>query len=168
MGRMDTKNGTIYEIAQWYPRMAVYDDVVGWNTLPYLGQGEFYLEYGDFDFSLTVPQDHLVVASGELQNPKDVLTSQEQNLLEKASKSDKTVIIRGADEIKPLDQRPPHLGKKIWHFKMRNARDVAWASSRAFIWDAARINLPSERKSIAMSVYPVESAGDSAWSRSTE
>jgi hypothetical protein len=168
MGRMDTKNGTIYEIAQWYPRMAVYDDVIGWNTLPYLGQGEFYLEYGDFDFSLTVPEDHVVVASGELQNPRDVLTSQERSHLEAAAKSDKSVIIKGADEIKPLDQRPSHLGRKTWHFKMHNARDVAWASSRAFIWDAARVNLPSGRRCIAMSVYPVESAGDSAWSRSTE
>jgi hypothetical protein len=168
MGRTPTKNGTIYEIAQWYPRMAVYDDVVGWNTLPYLGQGEFYLDYGDFDYSLTVPDDYLVVASGELENPKDVLTSQERDRLAEAAKSDKTVIIRSADEIKPLDQRPSHLGKKTWHFKMTNSRDVSWAASRAFIWDAARINLPSGRKCMAMSAYPVESVGDSAWSRSTE
>jgi hypothetical protein len=168
MGLTQTKNGTIYEVAQWYPRMEVYDDVIGWNTLPYLGQGEFYLEYGDFDFSITVPEDEIVVASGELQNPKDVLTSRERSRLEEAAKSDQTIMIRGADEIKPLDQRPAHLGRKTWHFKMHNARDVAWAASRAFIWDAARINLPSGRKCIAMSVYPVESEGDSAWSRSTE
>ncbi len=168
MGRTETKNGTIYEIAQWYPRMAVYDDVVGWNTLPYLGQGEFYLDYGDFDFTLTVPEDHIVVASGELQNAKDVLTAQERKLLEEAGKSDKTIVIRGSEDITPLDQRPAHLGRKTWHFKMSNTRDVAWASSRAFIWDAARINLPSGRKCLAMSAYPVESRGDSAWSRSTE
>ena len=168
MGLTRTKNGTIYEVAQWYPRMAVYDDVIGWNTLPYLGQGEFYLEYGDFDFSINVPEEQIVVASGELENPKDVLTSQERSRLEQAATSDKTVMIRSDDEIKPLDQRPAHLGRKTWHFKMHNARDVAWASSRAFIWDAARINLPSGRKCIAMSVYPEESKGDSAWSRSTE
>jgi hypothetical protein len=168
MGMTQTRNGTIYEIAQWYPRMEVYDDVIGWNTLPYLGQGEFYLEYGDFDFTINVPEDLIVVASGELQNPKDVLTSQERSRLEQAAKSDKTVMIRGTDEIKPLDQRPPRLGRKSWHFIMERARDVAWAASRAFIWDAARINLPSGNKCVAMSAYPVESEGDSAWGRSTE
>jgi len=168
MGLTQTKNGTIYEVAQWYPRMAVYDDVKGWNTLPYLGQGEFYLEYGDFDFSVTVPADHIVVASGELENPKDVLTTKERDRLEQAGKSDKSVIIRGANEIRPLDERAKNVGRKTWHFRMRNARDVSWASSRAFIWDAARINLPSGRNCMAMSVYPVESEGDSAWSRSTE
>jgi len=168
MGMTQTEDGTIYEVAQWYPRMAVYDDVKGWNTLPYLGQGEFYLEYGDFDFSVNVPDDEIVVASGELQNPQDVLTPRERSRLEEASKSDKTVVIRGTDEIVPLGSRPSHLRRKTWHFKMRNTRDVAWAASRAFIWDAARINLPSGKKCIAMSVYPLESQGDSAWSRSTE
>ena len=168
MGYTNTKNGIVYEIAQWYPRMAVYDDVQGWNTLPYLGQGEFYLEYGDFDFSIKVPEDHIVVASGELQNASEVLTPQERKLLDDAAKSDKTIVIRGADGVKPLDQRPQHLGTKTWHFKMANARDVAWASSRSFIWDAARIKLPSGKRCLAMSAYPVESAGDSAWGRSTE
>ena len=167
MGLTKTKNGTIYEVAQWYPRMCVYDDVIGWNTLPYLGQGEFYLEYGNFDFSITVPADQIVVASGELENPKEVLTSKERSRLAEAAKSDKTVIIRGADEIKP-EEDSGNVGRKTWHFKMENARDVSWASSRAFIWDAARINLPSGKKCMAMSVYPVESEGDSAWSRSTE
>jgi hypothetical protein len=168
MGRTDTKNGTIYEIAQWYPRMAVYDDVKGWNNLPYLGQGEFYLDYGDFDFTVTAPEDHIVVASGELENAKEVLSTQERKLLEEAGKSDKTIVISGADRVKPIDQRPAHLGRKTWHFKMSNSRDVAWASSRAFIWDAARIILPSGKKCLAMSAYPVESAGDSTWGRSTE
>lgn len=168
MGYTQTKNGTIFEIAQWYPRMAVYDDVIGWNTLPYLGQGEFYLEYGNFDFTLTVPADEIVVASGTLENPKDVLTAQERSRLDEAARSDKTVIIRGADEVKSLPEKPERIGRKTWHFTMTNARDVAWASSRAFIWDAARINLPSGKKCMAMSVYPVESAGDTAWGRSTE
>ncbi|HTY37013.1 MAG TPA: M1 family metallopeptidase [Bacteroidota bacterium] len=168
MGRTETKNGTVYEIAQWYPRMAVYDDVKGWNTLPYLGQGEFYLEYGDFDFTIKAPEDHIVVASGELENASDVLSAQERKLLEEAATSDRTVKIRGAETLKPLAERPAHPGMKSWHFKMTNARDVAWASSRAFIWDAARIKLPSGRRCLAMSVYPVESAGDSSWGRSTE
>ena len=168
MGRTDTKNGAIYEIAQWYPRMAVYDDVQGWNTLPYLGQGEFYLEYGDFDFSIKVPEDHIVVASGELQNADEVLTSHERKLLDEATRSDKTITIRDTNAVKSPDKRPQHPGTKTWHFKMTNARDVSWASSRAFIWDAARIKLPSGRRCLAMSAYPVESAGDSAWGRSTE
>ena len=74
MGYMQTEKGIIYELAQWYPRMEVYDDIIGWNTLPYLGMGEFYLDYGNFDYYLTVPRDQIVVGSGILQNPKEVLT----------------------------------------------------------------------------------------------
>lgn len=168
MGRLETQNGWIYELAQWYPRMAVYDDVKGWNVKPYLGTGEFYLEYGNFDYTINAPSDFIVVGSGELQNPGDVLTKEQRKRLDKASKSDKTVTIIGKDEVGTEDIRPT--GKKMlsWHFKMDHTRDIAWAASKAFIWDAARINLPDGDKSLAMSVYPVESAGDSAWSRSTE
>src|SRR5690625_7794175 len=74
MGRMSKKNGTIYAVAQWYPKMAVFDDVTGWNNLPYLGAGEFYLEYGNFDYKITVPYDHIVVGSGELVNRSEVLS----------------------------------------------------------------------------------------------
>ena len=77
MGRLKTKNGWIDEIAQWYPRMCVYDNVNGWNTLPYLGQGEFYLEYGNIDYSITAPASQIIVGSGELLNPKDVLTAEQ-------------------------------------------------------------------------------------------
>ncbi|MDZ7681513.1 MAG: hypothetical protein U5J63_07285 [Fodinibius sp.] len=94
MGRMDSKNGRIYTLAQWYPRMSVFDDVEGWNTMPYQGAGEFYLEYGDFDYRITVPSNMIVVGSGELENPQEVLTKKEQQRLEKASKSDETVMIR--------------------------------------------------------------------------
>ena len=75
MGRLKTKNGWIYEVAQWFPRMCVYDDIQGWNTLPYLGAGEFYLEYGDIDYTVTAPSNLIVVGSGELQNEKEVLYS---------------------------------------------------------------------------------------------
>lgn len=167
MGRLQTKNGEIYEIAQWFPRMEVYDDVIGWNTLPYLGAGEFYLDYGNFDYSVTVPSDQIVVGSGELENPGDVLTSRERSRLEQARKSDKTVTIRGVNEVPGPDQ-PAAKGTKTWRFRIRNARDVAWATSRAFVWDAARIKLPSGRPCLAMAVYPVEAASDSAWGRSTE
>jgi hypothetical protein len=167
MGRLDTKNGWIYEIAQWYPRMEVFDDVEGWNTIPYLGAGEFYLDYGNIDYSVTAPANMIVVGAGKLQNPKDVLTSTERDRLDQAAKSDKTVFIRTAAEVTDPASRPGK-GMLTWHFHMDNTRDVAWAASKAFIWDAARINLPDGKKALAQSVYPVESAGDSAWGRSTE
>ena len=166
-GILDTKNGKIYAIAQWYPRMCVYDDIEGWNTLPYLGAGEFYLDYGDYDYTVTAPADHIVGGSGELLNPQDVLTPAQLKRYNQAKQSDKTVIIRGAEELNDPASRPKK-ATLTWHFKINNARDVAWASSKAFIFDAARMNLPSGRKGLAMSVYPIESAGDSAWGRSTE
>ena len=166
-GVMQTQNGKIYSIAQWYPRMCVFDDIEGWNTLPYLGAGEFYLDYGDYDYSITAPGNMIVVGSGDLQNPKEVLTPIEIKRLDEARKSDKTVMIRTADEVTQPSSRPQK-GDITWRFKIKNARDVSWAASTAFIWDAARINFPSGRKGLAQSVYPVESAGNDAWGRSTE
>jgi len=168
MGTLKTKKGFIYEIAQWYPRMSVYDDVLGWNTLPYLGAGEFYLEYGDFDFSIEAPSDFIVVASGELQNPNEVLNTKQRERLAEAKRSDDRVYIRTVDEVKALDSVSNVSDYKTWHFKMFKTRDVSWAASRAFVWDAARINLPDNKTSLAMSVYPYEVASDSAWGRSTE
>jgi hypothetical protein len=166
-GILPTKNGNIYAIAQWYPRMCVFDDIIGWNTLPYLGAGEFYLEYGDFDFTIDAPATHIVVASGDLQNPAEVLTAEQVKRLARASQSDKTVMLRSSNEVNnPLSR--PQEERLTWHFKINNARDVAWASSKSFIWDAAKISLPGGRKALAMSVYPEESKGDSAWGRSTE
>lgn len=168
MGTLKTKKGIIYEIAQWYPRMSVYDDVIGWNTLPYLGAGEFYLDYGDFDFTIEAPTDFIVVASGELQNPNEVLTVKQRERLAEAKRSDDRVYIRTVDEAKALDSVSNVSDYKTWHFKMFNSRDISWAASRAFVWDAAKINLPDNKTSIAMSVYPYEVADDSAWGRSTE
>ena len=165
---VETRNGKIYEIAQWYPRMCVYDDRQGWNTLPFLGSGEFYCEYGDFDYRVTVPWDMIVAGSGELQNPQEVLTAREISRLNAARASDATVMIRDAAEIGVPSSRPVHQGMLTWHFKMYNTRDVAFGASRAYIWDAARVNLPEGKKSLAMSVYPVESAGADAWGRATE
>jgi hypothetical protein len=166
MGRLKTKNGWVYEVAQWFPRMAVYDDIQGWNTLPYLGAGEFYLEYGDIDYSITAPSNLVIVGSGSLLNEKEVLTPTQQGRLASARNSDKTVMLRTADEVKNSQPRKP--GNLTWHFKIQNARDAAWAASKAFVWDAARINLPSGKKSLAMSVYPVESIKENGWQRSTE
>ena len=167
-GIMKTKNGKVYAIAQWYPRMCVFDDIQGWNTLPYLGAGEFYLEYGDFDFMITSPSNHIVAASGDLQNPEQVLNNTQLQRYNRAKESDKTIFIRTAEEVNPSYSTASGKSNKTWHFKINNARDVAWASSKAFIWDAARMNLPSGKKGLAMSVYTEESKGDSAWGRSTE
>jgi len=166
-GIQDTKNGKIYAIAQWYPRMCVFDDIEGWNTLPYLGAGEFYLDYGDFDYSVTVPANQIVVGSGELQNPEEVLTPTQLKRYNEARKSEKTVVIRSADEVTESSSRPKK-ENLTWHYKIKNARDVSWAASTSFIWDGAKIDLPSGRKAFAMSVYPIESKGDNGWERSTE
>ncbi|WP_083322047.1 M1 family metallopeptidase [Hymenobacter lapidarius] len=168
LGRLQTKNGEIFEVAQWYPRMAVYDDVEGWNTLPYQS-AEFYLEYGNYDYTINVPANFIVGGSGELVNPAEVLTATQQRRLTQAAGSDKTVLVRSADEVTQANSRPAGKnGRLTWHFRCQQARDVAWAASAAFIWDAAKMNLPSGRKSLAMSLYPTESAQDTAWNRSTE
>jgi hypothetical protein len=167
-GILNTKNGKVYTIAQWYPRMYVYDDIMGWNALPYTGPSEFYLEYGDFDLSITAPANHIVVASGELQNPTEVYTAEQQKRWAEAEKSETTVIIRSADEVNKAESRPAGKKELTWKFKIKNARDVSWASSAAFIVDAAKMDLPSGKKSIAISAYPVESNGNDAWGRSTE
>ncbi len=167
MGRLTTQNGWLYEVAQWYPRMEVYDDILGWNSIPYQGAAEFYLEYGNFDYKITVPAGLVVVGSGELVNPAEVLTAREQSRLAAAYKSEKTVMIRdSSDVVKTADKRK---GNLTWHFVCKNARDVSWAASKAFVWDAARINLPGGKKALAQSVYPTEAIRrPNGWIRSTE
>ncbi|HEY4293399.1 M1 family metallopeptidase [Luteibacter sp.] len=166
-GFAPSKNGTIYEMAQWYPRMCVYDDLRGWDTAPYLNS-EFYLEYGDIDYAVTVPSDMIVAGSGELVNPEDVLTATQRDRLAKARQSDRTVMIRTAAEVTDPASRPRQGGTLTWKFRMKNTRDVAFGASTAYVWDAARINLPEGKTALAMSVYPVESVGQDRWSRSTE
>lgn len=166
-GIQPTKNGDIFAIAQWFPRMCVFDDIRGWNTDPYLGAGEFYCEFGDFDVSITAPSNMVVAASGELQNPQEVLTPKQLQRYNQAKNSDATVIIRdSADVTNPASNMSKPL--LTWKYKMKNSRDFAWTASRSFIWDAARMNLPDGKKGLAQSVYPVESNGDKAWGRSTE
>jgi len=164
-GVTPTEKGDIYEVAQWYPRMAVYDDLRGWDTQPYLGS-EFYLEYGDFDYAVTVPWDFLVVGSGELINPQEVLTRTQQARLKQATDSATTVMVRTPAEVGDPDSRPKNAGTLTWKFHMDHTRDVAFAASPVFVWDAARIDLPDDRHALAMSVYPPEGAGN--WQRSTE
>ncbi|MDN5924401.1 MAG: M1 family metallopeptidase [Xanthomonadales bacterium] len=169
-GRTDwykTKNGDVYEIAQWFPRLCVYDDLRGWDTLPFLNN-EFYLEYGDVDYAVTVPWDYLVAGSGQLMNPQDVLTQTQRQRVAKARSSDKTVMIRSAAEVTDPASRPAHSGTLTWRFHMHNTRDVAFGASKAYVWDAARINLPSGKQALAQSVYPVESIGKDGWQDSTQ
>jgi hypothetical protein len=170
------EHGEIYDMAQWYPRMCVYDDLRGWDTLPYLG-AEFYLEYGHFDYYVEVPWNFIVAGSGELVNAVDVLTKTELARLEDARHSDKTVYIRKPEETTDPASRPKQTGTLTWHFKMDHTRDVVFSASPTFVWDAARMNvkregLPGElaagKVPLAMSVYPVESVGQDAWDRSTE
>ena len=154
----------VYEVAQWYPRMAVYDDVRGWNSEQYYGQGEFYLEYGSFDVSLTVPASMLVAATGTLRNPETVLTAAQRARLARARTSDSTVIIRGRDEIGQASSRPVAPGGMLtWRFTADSVRDFAWAAASHFIWDAARVN---GGRTIVMSFYPP--AGDSLWRFATQ
>jgi Peptidase family M1 domain len=164
-GIQATKNGNMYAVAQWYPRMCVYDDVQGWNTLPYLGPSEFYLEYGDYDVKITAPANHIVLGSGELINAAEVLTTEQLARYEKAKSSNKTILIKTETE---LNKKPTAAKPITWHYKIANARDMSWASSAAFLWDGAKINLPSGKACLALSAYPVESKGDKAWGRATE
>ncbi|WP_174297198.1 M1 family metallopeptidase [Sphingomonas bacterium] len=159
-----TKSGAeVYDVAQWYPRLAVYDDIRGWDTAPYLGQ-EFYLEYGDFDYWVTLPAGMTMAGSGALQNPAEVLTATERRRLAQAAASDATVTVRGPSDLAAT----PASGTRTWHFRMTNTRDVAWSASSDFIWDAALIRLPGGGTSMAMSYYPPESVGAGKWGRSTE
>ncbi|WNH12264.1 M1 family metallopeptidase [Thalassobellus suaedae] len=167
MGHLKTKNGEIYTIAQWYPRMAVYDDVLGWNTKPYLGAGEFYCEYGDVDLIITAPDNQFILASGELTNAKKVLSKKVYNRWEKAKKSDDIIeIIKESEVIEIANSDSKNT--KTWQYHMDNTRDVAWAASKAFVIDGSKINLPSGKKSFAISAQPIESNGQDAYGRACE
>jgi hypothetical protein len=129
------RDGSLYEIAQWYPRMVVYDDVRGWNTDPYLGQGEFYLEYGDIDYSITAPAGYIVAGSGLLQNRAEVLTAEQSERLERAAKSSNVVAIITKEEASGAAKRAVP-GTKTWRFRAEHVRDVAWSAAPDFRWDA--------------------------------
>ncbi|KAA2242972.1 M1 family metallopeptidase [Chitinophaga agrisoli] len=166
MGIMPAKNGKVFTIAQWYPRMCVFDDVYGWNTVPYSGPAEFYLEYGDFDIHITAPAKDMVVCSGELLNPQEVFTPQQQQRWAQAAKSDETVMIRTAEEVTDPASRPAGKKELTWHFRIKNSRDASWGASSSFILDAARLNLPGGKKAMAVSAYAEEGL-EIAWDKST-
>lgn len=167
-GVLSTKNGDVFAVAQWYPRVAVYDDILGWNVQPYTGPGEFYLEYGNFEIAITAPAKQVVVCGGELLNPEEVYTGEQLKRWEQARNSDETIVIRSDEEVTKGSSRPKGKKELTWKFRLNNSRDIAWAASSSFVIDAARINLPDGKKSLAISAYPAESIGNNGWERSTE
>ena len=134
-GRMG-HDGPLYEMAQWYPRVAVYDDVKGWNHEPYIGAGEFYLEYGDYDVTLTVPNEDIVAATGELQNAGQVLTATQRQRLAVARRSDTAIAVIRADEAGNVSKTRP-AGATSWHFTAHHVRDFAFAAGPGMRWDAS-------------------------------
>jgi hypothetical protein len=150
----------IYEIAQWFPRMAVYCDNQGWQHKQFLGTGEFTLPFGDYKVSLTVPADHVVAATGVLQNPSSVLSAEQITRLKRAETADAPVMIVTMDEAKKNEQRSERSKqKKTWVYEAENVRDFAWASSRKFQWDAMGVVIPETgRRVLAMSYYPKEAS----------
>lgn len=153
-------NNYLYTIAQFFPRMCVYNDTEGWQNKQFLGTGEFTLPFGDYDVMISVPTDHIVAATGELVNAKEVLTAQQLERLEKAKSSEKepVFIVNEKEAIK--NEKGVKKGLKKWHFKAENVRDFGWASSRKFIWDAMVVRQES-KDVLAMSFYPKE--GNPLW-----
>jgi hypothetical protein len=131
------REGSLFELAQWYPRVCVYDDLRGWNTEPYLGQGEFYLEYGDISLDVTVPAGYIVAATGTLQNPTEVLTPAQITRLKQASTSDTPVHIITREELASGAARPKKTGTLTWRFKAQSVRDAVWAAAPDYMWDAS-------------------------------
>ncbi len=155
----------LYEIASWFPRAAAYYDVMGWQNKQFIGSGEFTLEFGDYDVSITVPADHVVAATGVLQNPKDVLTTTQRKRLAKAKKADKPILVITPEEAL-ANEKSRSTKTKTWQFKAENVRDFAFASSRKFIWDAQGYK-GGKTDTMAMSYYPNE--GNPLWEKySTE
>ena len=159
--KFDEDKNDLFEIAQWFPRMAAYYDVMGWQHKQCLGTGEFTLEFGDYDVQLTVPADHIVAGTGELQNPGDVLTSAQRQRLEQARTATKPVVIVTQAEAE-AKEKTRAAGTKTWHFRAKNVRDFAWASSRKFIWDAQGFKKDATNV-LAQSFYPKE--GNPLWKK---
>ena len=152
-----------YTIAQWFPRMAVYDDKEGWQNKQFLGRGEFALAFGDYELNITVPADFVVAATGSLQNPEEVLTKKELERYEKAKQTfDKPVIITTQEEAIKKENNPIKNKTKTWRYKAEMVRDVAFAASRKFIWDAMAVKLDNYTP-LAMSYYSKE--GNPLWEK---
>jgi len=159
--RFESDGNWIYELAQWFPRMVAYTDTHGWQHEPYLGRGEFTLEFGDYLVRITVPDDHVVASTGRLQNPEEVLTETQRTRLAEAESAEKPRFVITPEEARASEKNTPQ-GKKTWIFFAENVRDFAFASSRKFIWDAQGHRV-DDRLVMAMSFYPNE--GEPLWSR---
>ena len=147
----------IFLLAQWFPRLAAYTDYEGWHNKEFLGRGEFTLEFGDYDVSLTVPNDHIVSSTGVLQNANTVLTATQRARLSEARNADSPVYVVTPEEALENESSNP-TGNKTWRFKAENVRDFAWASSRKFMWDAQGHKQPGAKHDtvMAMSFWPKE------------
>ena len=155
------KKGHVYEIAQWIPQVAVYDDVNGWNTLPYLGSGEFYTNFGDFNVEITAPRDFVVVATGKLENQSRVFTPEQSKALDKAKKSSETIMVISKEQVGEEGSRPQGSGPLTWKFEAEDVRTFAWACSDAFILDAASVD-----GVLVQTAYPEE--GGKVWAKATQ
>ncbi|GJM18369.1 MAG: peptidase [Phycisphaeraceae bacterium] len=160
MGSEEVDQGTIFEYAQWFPHVCNYDDVNGWNALPYLGSGEFYTNFGDYQVNITVPRDHIVAATGTLTNPSDVLTGEQRDRLASALDSGETLVILEPERVGEPATRPDGDGPLTWRFEADSVRTFAWASSEAFIWDACGADVTdldgTTRRVLCQSLYPKE------------
>ena len=147
----------LFTISQWYPRMCVYSDYQGWNHKQFTGRGEFSLIFGNFDVSMTVPNDHIIAATGECQNYPQILSAEQLNRWKNAQSSDIPVQIVTLDEAKFKEKNPSRKsGTKTWRYRAENVRDFAWGSSRKFTWDAMAVTVEG-KKVMCMSYYPKES-----------
>lgn len=158
----------IFLLAQWYPRVAAFTDYEAWTNKEFLGRGEFTMEFGEFNVAIDVPADHIVSASGVLQNPEQVLTATQRQRLEEARTAERPVFVVTADEALENEKEGTD-ERKVWRFKAENVRDFAWASSRKFMWDAKGYQQGGDIQPevMAMSFYPKE--GGDLWKKySTE
>jgi hypothetical protein len=149
-----------YTIAQFFPRLCVYDNVEGWQNMQFWGRSEWALEFGDYDVKITVPADHILDATGELQNPKKVLSREQRKRFEEASKSFKDPVFIVTQEEAEKAEKGRSDKTKTWHFNAKNVRDFAWASSRKYIWDAMAVDI-NGKTVMAVSLYPKE--GNPLW-----
>ncbi len=153
----DEDGNTVYTITQWFPRMAVYSDFDGWQNKQFIGSGEFALPFGDYEVNITVPADHIVASTGELQNENDVLTDAQLERWNQSKTADKPVMIVNKKEAEKAEKNKAS-GTKVWKYKAENVRDFAFGSSRKFIWDAMGVDIDGKTV-MAMSYYPKEAYG---------
>jgi len=162
MGIQTTLNGSIYQFSAWFPRIAVYDPVKGWNT----DNVGYYVEPGKMDYKITVPAELIVQGTGKLINPEQVLTKAQARRLSMAAKSDTVIQIRTVKEVSESGYRK-RTGMLTWHFAADESGDAIFALSKSFIWDAVKVNLPNKKALIAMSLYPLES-NCTSWKQATQ